>query len=265
MGERRSRRSNRAPPCWRADRADSGGAPSLAAAIQASAASRAAKRLLPPTAALDSITPSHSTGCSDEPSLPSSLVAETTRNPQIPQPAKPRRKPQAEIDLTPPPEPHRRRSPTPRNSRAKTRRGAHLGRIWTKSRARGRLSDARAALPPAPPPQRRNHASTPAEAWGPAARRCCSGARSSGVDGSERTGAEEMGRRVRVAGLRFCCAAAAAWRARDTSREKGRGREEETGGSRLATVGGGAYRWATRGFARLKIRVGGGKLGRDAA
>ena len=66
-----------------------------------------------------------------------------------------------------------------------------------------------------------------------------------------------MGRRVRVAGLRFCCAAAAAWRARDTSTEKGRGREEETGGSRLATVGGGAYRWATRGFARLKIRVGG--------
>jgi len=175
LGGRRSRRSNRAPPCGHADRDNSGGAPSLAAAIQASAASRAEKRLLPPAAALDSITPSHSTGCSDEPSLPSSLVAETTRNPQIPQPAKPRRKPRAEIDLTPPPEPHRRRSPTPRNSRAKTRRGAHLGRIWTKSRARGRLSDARAALPPAPPPQRRKHASTPAEAWGPAARWCCSG------------------------------------------------------------------------------------------
>jgi len=39
--------------------------------------------------------------------------------------------------------------------------GAHLGRIWMNSRARGRLLNARAVLPPAPPPWRPNHASKP--------------------------------------------------------------------------------------------------------
>jgi hypothetical protein len=62
-----------------------------------------------------------------------------------------------------------------------------------------------------------------------------------------------------VAGLRFCCAAAAAWRAGGihTSREKREGEDRKRGGRVGAWAGGwGAYRWGTREFPRLKIRVG---------
>lgn len=59
--------------------------------------------------------------------------------------------------------------------------------------------------------------------------------------------------------MRFCCAAAAAWRAGGYIQvERKRKGKTGRGGSVGAWAGGwGAYRWGTREFPRLKIRVGG--------
>ena len=225
MGGRRSRRSNRALPCWRADQADSEGAPSLAAAIQDSAASREQRRgFCRQQPRLARLPPATAPGAPMNPaSLPlSSQKQRETRKFRTPQNRA---------------ENHKQKStshhhpnhiggdhPTPRNSRAKTRRGAHLGRIWTKSRARGRLPDARAALPPgaaAAEAKPRVHAG---RGLGPGGEKVLLGGwfRWRGWIGEDGSGGDGAASAGGVAGLRFCCAAAAAWRAGDTSREKGK-------------------------------------------
>ncbi|RLN22528.1 hypothetical protein C2845_PM07G37430 [Panicum miliaceum] len=197
-----------------------------------SAASRAAKWLLPPAAALDSITPAHSTEGSYEPGLTTSLVPETTPTPQIPQPQNRAENHKAEIDLVAPPKTSPQRSPTRGIPAAEPeaeltflgsgRNSARGGAPWSpEPNSLRRRRGARATAPMKASSEEEGRGGRDRSFRAPAA----------GGAGSEARG-EEMGRRVgALAGLRFCFAAAAAWRARDTSREEGEGKRRETGGS----------------------------------